>query len=214
MLEFPKNEFYSNPKVKLEKNLLKGLKKLNDEKQNLITSKLTSIENTCKAFENPNILKNKFKEIKNKINKNVKSLPIKTTKEFPIENIFVKWKRHTKCESCLKSLDLHESHVIRKKFFRKPYSKWGFLCFHPINILFLCDTCHKRFDGRGLDNHDEKVPLKPSRIKRLNMILRKRARKIKKTMKSDEKYLKSYKKSIDNFDAQKRNMLNKLLKHL
>lgn len=214
MVDFPKDDDYSNKHIKIEKNLIKNLRRIKEEKKEL-TDRLFFLEKQCYSFEKPNNVKIRFKEIRNKMNNNIKSLPEGSDKDFPENKLGIRSKRIGECESCLHRQGLHKSHIIQEKVFKNHLlRRYSFLNFHPLNILFLCENCHKKFDGRGLNNKGEKVFLSNAQIKRVDAVLRKRIKNIRKAIKSDEKYLKNYKKSIDTFDAQKRKMLSRLLKHL
>lgn len=209
--EFPKKEHYSNSKMMIDKNLLKRLLKLKELREDL-SDTILSIQNQCKAIFNENEVNAEFKDIKNKFNNNVKAIFSYSQKTYP-ENVFKKEIRLGLCEACNNRRGLEKVHIIKKSVFRQPYSKWLFLKFHPVNIAFLCRDCHDMFDSRFNHNGEQRM-LSKSKMKRMERNINKRIKRIKKAMKSDERYFQTYKKTVDRFNAQKKKMLSRLVKHL
>jgi len=210
--EFPKLEHYSNPKLTMNKSFLRRLKKIKEEKDNLF-GKLWGIQKQCEPFSNPAELNTIFKGKKYTFGKHIRTIFSNSDKRFP-ENVFKKEISRGQCEACMHTRDLEKVHIIKKHVFRRPYSEWSFLRYHPVNILFLCRECHDRLDARRNNNDSDKELLKKTKFKRLQKVLNKRIKRISKELKSDEKYLNQYKGHIDHFNSEKKKMLNRLLTHL
>ena len=78
-----------------------------------------------------------------------------------------------------------------------------FLRYHPVNILFLCNECHSKFDDRCKDNNGAHIYLSKGQEKRIIKALKNRIKNIKRNIKKDEKYLSKYKHDINEFKKQK-----------
>lgn len=209
--EFPKKEHYSNFKMMFDKSLLKRLLRIEELKRELFGAifRLILRETNFRVIVDSNGDFN-FKDSKIKFNSNIKSIFSSSYKKYP-QNVFKKESKFGLCEVCNNKKALEKVHIIKKSVLRKPYSEWFFLKFHPINIIFLCRDCHNWFESR----HNGELPtLSASKMNRIKKNLNDRIRRIKIAMKSDEKYLHTYKKKIDLFNTQKKKMLSRLLEDL
>lgn len=162
--KFPKKEHYSNPKIMLDKNLLKRLLRLNE-----INSELNNN--------------------KKKFNNNLKSVFPDSHKTYP-QNVFKKDDITGICEACNNRGRVKKVYITRKSVFQQLYSTWSFLKFHPLNITFLCNDCRNMFENRFKHNSRQ---LSKTKFNTLKGNINKRIKRIKKAMKSDKKYLQTYK---------------------
>ena len=210
--EFPKREHYSNSKLVLDKNIIKGLTRVKEEKKEIMDNLLT-IQRQCESFWSENETRRKFKDIREKLNKNIHTIIPNTEKRYE-DNIFKKKLVRGECEACNHNRSLDQAHIIKKSVFNKYYSRWIFLKYHPINITFLCNDCHKMFDGHCKDNRNNNITLSKGKLHRIDTNVHKRLKNIKRHIKLDEKFLAKYKYNFDIFKTQKEKMLRKLLNTL
>lgn len=211
--EFPKQEHYSNDKIEIGKNIIKGLGGLKDENKE-IESLLWGIHKRCEPLFRKSESDRHFKHIRRKFSENIKTLYRDSHRRYPDDNHFKKGVKWGPCEACNKKRKLVQAHIIKKAVFKRPYNQWFFLKFHPANILFLCYDCHEKFDGRYKNNSGQTIPLSKSQLSRVKRNLRKRLKKVKKALKADKRYLRDYERKIDQFYDNMRRLLWTLLKSL